>query len=359
MDPEEQVPFSTRVLGEKLPKGYRPPAIGEYDGSHDPEDHLRKFRNATLLHQYSDVIKRRVFLNTLSDSTQKWFDGLPNGCITCFHNFKTVFLRHFANSRKNHKTDHCLFTLKQEPAEPLRSYIKRFNQVAQDVPSATSEILMSVFSHELIEGEFFRDLIRDLVTNFDEMLGEVASYINVEETQATRRKADKVPTSTNKPEKRSPQPPAQPLLRTRDARPPFGPGLDTRPVPRVAVVQALRPGSWGPRYCTYHRSHTHATSGCLQFARDSRRAAELDLPPPEIVPRTQQRILTHQQVTVGAGQPGRPQPDLARQGNQQPGRDQGPGEAKEEENRGNTKIREIGIISGGPTNDIKLILSGI
>ncbi|XP_042380277.1 uncharacterized protein LOC121972697 [Zingiber officinale] len=213
---EEQVSFSPRVLEENLPKAYKPPAIGEYDGSKDPEDHLHKFRNAALLHQYSDVVKCRVFLNTLSGSTQKWFDGLPHGSIIYFQDFKTTFLHHFASSMKYQKTDHCLFALKQGPAEPLRSYIKRFNQVAQDAPSATSEILMSAFSHGLVEGEFFRALIRDPVKNFDEMLEKAASYINVEEVQVASRKADKAPEFVINPERRMPQPPAQPLPRARE-----------------------------------------------------------------------------------------------------------------------------------------------
>ncbi|XP_042460094.1 uncharacterized protein LOC122043530 [Zingiber officinale] len=150
----------------------------------DPEDHLCKFRNAALLHQYSDAVKCRVFLNTLSGSAQKWFDRLPHESINYFSDFKTAFLRHFASSRKYQKTDHCLFTLKQGPSEPLRSYIKRFNQVVHDVPSATSEILMSILSHGLTEGEFFRDLIRNPMKSFDKMLEKAASYINVEEAQA-------------------------------------------------------------------------------------------------------------------------------------------------------------------------------
>ncbi|XP_042379916.1 uncharacterized protein LOC121972297 [Zingiber officinale] len=156
-EPEEQMSFSLRVLEEKLPKGYKHPVIGD------------------------DAIKCRVFLNTLSGSTQKWFDGLSNGSITCFQDFKTVFLCHFASRRKYQKTDNCVFALKSGSVEPLRSYIKRFNQVAQDVPSATSEILMSAFSHGLVEGEFFRSFIQESVKNFNEMLGKTASYINIEE----------------------------------------------------------------------------------------------------------------------------------------------------------------------------------
>ncbi|XP_042423281.1 uncharacterized protein LOC122010878 [Zingiber officinale] len=207
----EKVPLSARILNEKLPKGYRAPLIGEYDGSKDPEDHLRKFKNASLLHQYSDAIKCRVFLNTLSGLALKWFDGLPQGSITCFLDFKMAFLRRFASSKKYQKMDHCLFALKQGLTEPLRSYINRFNQVAQDVPTATSEILMSAFSHGLGEGEFFRDLIKNPARNFDEMVEKVACYIKVEEAQTARRKAERPPPSVNKPERRMPQPPPQPL----------------------------------------------------------------------------------------------------------------------------------------------------
>ncbi|XP_042409901.1 uncharacterized protein LOC121999266 [Zingiber officinale] len=230
-DPDERVPFSARILNERLPKGYIAPLIGEYDGSKDPEEHLRKFKNAALLHQYSDAVKCRVFLNTLAGSALKWFDGLPQGSITCFLDFKTAFLRRFASSKKYQKTNHCLFALKQGPTEPLRSYINRFNQVAQDVPTATSEILMSVFSHELGEGEFFRDLIKNPARNFDKMVEKAASYIKVEEAQAARRKAERPPPSTNKQERRIAQPPPQPLPCAREARPAFHPGLEIRPAP--------------------------------------------------------------------------------------------------------------------------------
>ncbi|XP_042472256.1 uncharacterized protein LOC122054905 [Zingiber officinale] len=328
VESDEQVPFCLRVLEEKLAKGYKPSAIGEYDDSKEPEDHLRKSQNATLLHQYNDSIKCRVFLNTLFGSTQKWFDGLPNGSITCFHDFKTVFLRHFTSSRKYQKTDHCLFALKQGSAEPLQSYIKCFNQVAQDVPSATSEILMSDFSHGLVDGEFFQDLIRDPVKNFDEMLGKATSYFNVEEAQTARRKADKAPTPAKKPEKRLPQRTTQPLLR---ARTPDHPLVPVRILDRFHVWQLFKPQGLG------HGDRTTALT-----------IAELGLPPPEIVPRTQQRILISQQAGVGAGQPSRPQLDNAGQGNKQSGHNQEPGEARDEENRGNAVIHEIGMISGRP-----------
>ncbi|XP_042405136.1 uncharacterized protein LOC121995470 [Zingiber officinale] len=339
-DPDDKVPFSVQILRESLPRGYRAPNIGEYDGSKDPEEHLRKFKNAVMLYQYSDAVKYRVFLHTLSGLAQKWFDGLPPGSINHFLDFKTVFLRRFASSRKYQKTDHCLFALKQGPIEPLRSYINRFSQVANDVPSATSEILMSTFSHGLLEGEFFRDLIKNPARNFDDMVEKASCYIKVEEAQAARRKAEKTVAPSNRPERRAPQL-AQPLQRVQP-RPVLQPAQGVRPAPRVAAIHAPRPGPRGAPYCTYHWSRTHDISNCFQFACDSRRAVEQGLPPPELAPQIQRM----EEERAAAG---RARPNLTGPSNQAgPVGDQR--DVGEMENRGNTAVREIGMISGGPTD---------
>ncbi|XP_042453943.1 uncharacterized protein LOC122038318 [Zingiber officinale] len=218
-----------------------------------------------------------------------------------------AFLHRFANSKKYQKMDHCLFALKQGSTEPLRSYINHFNQVTQDVPTATSEILMSAFYHGLGEGEFFRDLIKNPARNFDDIVEKTVCYIKVEEAQATRRKAERPPPSTNKPERRVPQP----LSRAREARPTFHPEPE--------------------------------------FARDSKRATELGLLPAELAP---QVLKMMEEQRAAAGQAGQPRPDLARPSTHQPGRGRGrePEVVREVENRGNAAVREIGMISRGPTN---------
>ena len=63
--------FLEAILKDPLPKHYVPPAIGEYNGTTDPDDHLDKFDNTATLHQYTDGVKCRVFLTTLSGSAQR------------------------------------------------------------------------------------------------------------------------------------------------------------------------------------------------------------------------------------------------------------------------------------------------
>lgn len=46
--------FMKSVLIEELPSHFQPYRLGEYTGTFDLENHLCHFKNASLLHQYSD-----------------------------------------------------------------------------------------------------------------------------------------------------------------------------------------------------------------------------------------------------------------------------------------------------------------
>ncbi|KAL0302899.1 UNVERIFIED_CONTAM: hypothetical protein Sradi_6158000 [Sesamum radiatum] len=56
---EEQpgIPFTEEVMADELPVNCRTPAIAEYDGTTDPQEHLSRFKNTALLHRYTNDIK--------------------------------------------------------------------------------------------------------------------------------------------------------------------------------------------------------------------------------------------------------------------------------------------------------------
>ncbi|XP_042426248.1 uncharacterized protein LOC122014132 [Zingiber officinale] len=246
-------------MEDPLPRHYTPLAIGEYNGSTDPDDHLAKFDNATTLHQYTDGVKCRVFLTTLSGPAQRWFTRLPTGSIRSFKDFRAAFLHHFASSRRHQKTSVNLFSLKQGPREALRAYIQRFNQMTMDIPAVSSEVLVNAFTQGLVEGEFFRSLIRRPPKDFAHLQRKATEYINVEEAQATRRK--EAPTDPQQaPDRRRP----------RNHQPPTGPsatGPQPYPEPRTHAVhmEAVQPKKgrkWTPMFCKFHQSGTHNTWEC-------------------------------------------------------------------------------------------------
>ncbi|XP_073017784.1 uncharacterized protein [Primulina eburnea] len=141
----------------------------------------------TILHCYTGRIKYTVFLTTLVDSAQRWFDGLAPQSIHSFKDFQKVFLHHFSSSKKYKKTEFSPFEVKQSPEESLRAYIRRFNRVSLDVPTCATETKTTAFTQGLREGEFFRSLIKKVPGDFEDLLSRAEKYINMEEVQKQKR----------------------------------------------------------------------------------------------------------------------------------------------------------------------------
>ncbi|XP_073031174.1 uncharacterized protein [Primulina eburnea] len=142
-----------------------------------------------MLHCYTDRIKCKVFLTTLVDSAQRWFDGLAPLSIKSFEDFQKAFLHHFSSSKKYKKTAFSLFEVRQGPEESLRMYIKRFNKVALDVPTCAAETKTTAFTQGLKESEFFKSLTKKVPEDFEDLLSRADKYINMEEAQKQKREA--------------------------------------------------------------------------------------------------------------------------------------------------------------------------
>ncbi|KAL0400326.1 UNVERIFIED_CONTAM: hypothetical protein Sradi_2375900 [Sesamum radiatum] len=136
---EEQagIPFIEDVMADELPMNCRTPAIAEYDGSTNPQEHLSRFENVVLLYRYIDGNKCRVFVTTFARAAQQWFNQLSLAMIGSFREFCSLFLHQFACSRKHQKTELSLFFIRQREGESPKDYLQRFNTAALEVPSAT------------------------------------------------------------------------------------------------------------------------------------------------------------------------------------------------------------------------------
>ncbi|XP_073138285.1 uncharacterized protein [Henckelia pumila] len=257
-------PFSPKIIGEPLPVYFRSAKIKEYDGSADPEEHVTRFENVAMLHCYGDQIKCKVFLTTLVDSAQRWFENLEEGSIKTFKEFREVFLQHFSSSKRYKKTTLSLFEIKQLNEDSLRAYIKKFNRVALEVPACAPETKITAFTQGLREGEFFRSLVKRAPRYFEDLLARAEKYINMEEAQRQKREKDR------REEKKEKENQGSQGRRRQDQ-----PGRLAAFAPhRVARdreihlceenVQPLPPKRPG-KYCSIHRVNTHDTSECRRL----------------------------------------------------------------------------------------------
>ncbi|XP_073151889.1 uncharacterized protein [Henckelia pumila] len=280
-----KIPFTQEILEADLPKKFKLPHVGEYDGKGDPEDHLARFENAALLHKYFDQIKCRSFLTTLIGPAQQWFNMLRPGEIKEFKDFIKSFLHHFASSKKHPTTTFSLFAIKQREHENFRAYICRFSALALEVPMATPDLLINAFMQGLDTKYFLKSLTKRLPETYEELLARAEKYVNMEEIQVSRaavkRERPKIPKSNRVPSSNSGiGQPFRPAL--------LGEFTSFTPL-RMSKVRALqicddwkltqRP-PWtekGPRnresdkYCHFHNEYGHTTEDFRQLDQEIER----------------------------------------------------------------------------------------
>ncbi|XP_073294454.1 uncharacterized protein [Primulina huaijiensis] len=278
-------PFSDAIIREPLPGNFKSARVKDYDGSSDPEEHLARFENMAMLHCYGDQIKCKVFLATLIDSAQRWFEGLTPQSIHCFEDFQKVFLHQFSSSKKYKKTAFSLFEVKQGQDENLRAYIKKFNRVALEVPACAPETKVTAFMQRLWEGDFFRSLTKKFPGDFEDLLSQAEKYINMEEAQNQKREALKRSSGDRvvRPEER--------------AHKKNGPGHFSHVPLRIARYQEIQecssdiaplpsPMARAPRpekigSCTLHKECSHNTNECRTLRKESSRRSMPASHPPQ------------------------------------------------------------------------------
>ncbi|XP_073121282.1 uncharacterized protein [Henckelia pumila] len=283
--PVRNIPFSAEILESELPKNFKFPHVGEYNGKGDPEEHLSRFENAALLHKYSDPIKCRVFLNTLIGPAQQWFNLLRPGDITEFKDFSRAFLHHFASSKKHPTTTLSLFAIKQQGQEDLRIYIRRFSALALEVPTATTDLLISAFTQGLTTGDFLKSLIKKPPSTYDELLARAEKYVNLEEVQVSHLNSgmDRSPSPKNTripniPQRMGPSPQPE-LLGQFTSFTPLSMGRiqAMRICEKKRLLQRPPWSEQGPRrpksdkYCDFHNEYGHNTNDCRQLEQEIER----------------------------------------------------------------------------------------
>ncbi|XP_042400767.1 uncharacterized protein LOC121990758 [Zingiber officinale] len=213
-----------------------------------------------------------------------------------------------------------------------------------DILAVSSDVLVNAFTQGLVEGEFFRSLIRRPPRDFAHLQKKATKYINVEEAKAARRK--EAPAEPHAPfERRVPS----------SHQPPRGPraaGATQYPEPRTHAVhletnRQKKGKKWTPMFCKFHQSGTHNTWECrgdsmvhqLKPREYRHRSLSPDRHPERKTDQraSGQRTRERQEHHPRDRSPARVSPER----NRHP--------TREEENRRNASRGEIGMISCGLT----------
>ncbi|GJW61991.1 hypothetical protein Tco_0111326 [Tanacetum coccineum] len=98
---EETDPFTARIRNFEVPKRPRMPVnVKTYDGTGDPEDHLKIFQAATKIERWAIPTWCHMFNSTLIGSARVWFDKLPPDSINNYEVLWNVFLGNYSQQKK-------------------------------------------------------------------------------------------------------------------------------------------------------------------------------------------------------------------------------------------------------------------
>nr|GEY86143.1 reverse transcriptase domain-containing protein [Tanacetum cinerariifolium] len=110
-------PFTPRIRYFDFPKSRMPSHIKTYDGSEDPEDHLKIFQAAAKTERWAMPTWCHMFNSTLTGNARVWFDDLPKESIDSYDDLKKAFLENYLQQKKCIKDPVEIHNIKQRDGE--------------------------------------------------------------------------------------------------------------------------------------------------------------------------------------------------------------------------------------------------
>ncbi|KAF2533008.1 hypothetical protein F2Q70_00030033 [Brassica cretica] len=130
------------------------------------------------------------FGSTLTGPTLQWYINLPSRSIASFTTLSDKYVEQFASSRDLEKTSDGLYEILQHRAEPLQSYIARFNQKEVAVPECSIPTAISAFKRGLLpDGDLYKELTKYQCKTMEDVISRAWAQVKWEEDVANRAKA--------------------------------------------------------------------------------------------------------------------------------------------------------------------------
>ncbi|XP_014503206.1 uncharacterized protein LOC106763546 [Vigna radiata var. radiata] len=250
-----------------------------YDGTTDPEAHVKSFINAMTFRTGCDAIWCRAFPLSLEGEALEWFDSLPNGTIGNFKSLSSLFKNQFAASRAQDATVIDLMNLKQGKEEPLKTFMDRFQRTVRQVKGLSTKLALQHVMPGLRPGPFKDSICRNPPKTMEELRQRTADEIRVEDMKSSYRKELQEAKAEKQENKRDGQS-SRPSGKGRDGpRGPRFPQYTPLNVPRARILQEslsaqimqipqqrpTPPGADSSKHCMYHQNMGHNTEDCVSL----------------------------------------------------------------------------------------------
>ncbi|XP_017417505.1 uncharacterized protein LOC108328191 [Vigna angularis] len=272
------LPFAQNIMDVQISEQFIAPQFKIYDGTTDPEGHVKTFSNAMAFRTGNDAIWCRAFSLSLEDEALEWFNNLPPNSIENFAGLKQLFIRQFAASSTQDLTVFELVNLKQGKEETLRAFMDRYQKTVRRVKALSPELALHYILPALKPGPF-KDSVCRRAPKTMELRERAADEIRVKEMKLSYKKESQELRSEKadggKPGNSGGKPGGG-----RQKEPPRGPRFQQytplnaprEKILREALSADLLPeplkrptpsGADGSKHCAYHKNMGHTTEECV------------------------------------------------------------------------------------------------
>ncbi|GJW39599.1 reverse transcriptase domain-containing protein [Tanacetum coccineum] len=256
-----------------------PSHIKTYDGSEDPEDHLKIFQAAAKTERWAMPTRCHMFNSTLTGNTRVWFDDLPPESIDSYDDLKKAFLENYLQQKKCIKDPIEFHNIKQREGESTEDFVKRYKLESRDVKGAPESMRIFGFVHGITNPELIKRLHDKILKTVDEMIRVTTSFLRGEVAASNHERKKMFPPSKQhdgsqkqnfkkggfRNQQRSERKHDRFSLLTKTPKEIFAldKGKFKAPPPMTTPVEKLNHA----KFCEFHGEVGHNTDECMHLKR--------------------------------------------------------------------------------------------
>lgn len=253
-----------------------PTNVKTYDGTGDPDDHLKIFESAATIENWPQPVWCHMFNSTLVGNARTWFSKLPRRSIGGFEELRKAFRLNFTQRKKCAKNPVELARVKQRQGESTSAFMERFKDECIQVKTCPEVLKISGFMNGINNPELIRKLNDKVPQTFDELTKRTRSFIQGEAAAADSKKGYSNYKQQEQPRRQSND---QNNNRSRNYRSgrdndKYTPLTKTpREIfvtegsnfPKPLPMRTAEEKRIGSGYCEYHGQKGHTTNECVQL----------------------------------------------------------------------------------------------
>jgi hypothetical protein len=196
--------FTRRINDFSDDKRRRMPTnVKTYDGTGDPDDHLKIFESAATIENWPQPVWCHMFNSTLVGNARTWFSKLPRRSIDGFEELRKAFRLNFTQRKKCAKNAVELARVKQRQGESTSAYVERNKDECIHIKACPEILKISGFMNGINNLELIRRLNDKVPQTFDELMKRTRSFIQGEAATADSKKGYSTYRSQEQPRRQS------------------------------------------------------------------------------------------------------------------------------------------------------------